>query len=439
MNNVYVCKFGGSSLSDANQFKKVKDIIKRDERRRFIVPSAPGKRFDKDRKVTDLLYLVSGLAHEDENFDSQLDRVENRFKEIAENLNLVIDLEAEFKKIKEDILNGASEAYIVSRGEYLSGRLLSEYLGFEFIDPTELIMISRSTGLTRWDETRDMINNRLKNVNNAVIPGFYGINIKGDLITYTRGGSDVSAAVIARGLNADLYENWTDVNGVRMVDPRISPDSKKIEIITYHELRELAYMGASVIHQEAMIPCMNAGIPIAIKNTNDPMDPGTKIVDKGRIEAEDIVLAGISGKEGFLAINIEKMLLNQERGILSNLLAIFNRYEVAIEHIPTGIDSITVVVSHSQIETKLERIIRDIQVQLNPDSISIFNNLAIIAVVGRNMFNSSSISSKIFTALGKKNINVKLISQGISQISILVGVDNSDLNESIRSIYDAFK
>ena len=439
MKDVILCKFGGSSLSDANQFKKVKNIIEKDERRKFIVVSAPGKRsyIPGDKKVTDLLYLVSDLAHHNENFDEQLNRVYYRFKEIVDDLNLQIDLDEEFRLIKSDILNNGSEAEIISRGEYLSGKILAEFLGYEFVDPKELIVISRSLGTTRWSETREKISNRLKNVERAVIPGFYGINIKGDISTFSRGGSDVTGAVIARGLNAILYENWTDVDGFRMADPRVIPEAKKIDVISYNELRELSYMGASVLHEEAMIPCMRGGITIEIKNTNFPDLKGTKITDINKSENIDTVLSGISGKKGFVAINVEKMLLNLERGILADLISIFDRYNVSIEHIPTGIDSITVVCEYKDVEKYLERIIRDIQLQLNPDNVSIYKDISLLAVVGRNIFSEPGILAKIFKALEERDINVRLISQGISQISVVF--ESKDLEESIKAIYRAFE
>lgn len=439
MKDSIVCKFGGSSLADSNQFRKVKKIIEMDDRRKFVVPSAPGKRNPDDTKITDLLYLCSTTAEQKMSFDSILNIIKNRYVEIARDLKIYIDLDYEFDLIRENLIHGASAAYAASRGEYLSGKLLSKYLGYEFVDPVDLIVISRTTGSTRWEETKDKIARRLKSVEKAVIPGFYGTNIKGEIATYSRGGSDVTGAVIARGIGAVLYENWTDVDGFKMVDPRILQESHKIEYITYNELRELAYMGASVLHEETMIPCMKADIPINIRNTNAPEEKGTMILDKSKMPDSNMLITGISGKKGFVAICIEKILMNQERGVIATILSIFERYGIAIDHLPTGIDNLTIVVSKEQIDTKLQRVVRDLQVQLNADQITVHTDMAVIAVVGHNMAYKPGISARIFKALGENGINVKLISQGILEISILIGIAEEDLERGVEAIYREFK
>lgn len=438
MNRTVVVKFGGSSLADADQFRKVKAIIEADPARRYVIPSAPGKRSDEDNKITDLLYLCQQTASHNMPFNEILGLIEDRYQEIAKDLGLTIDLNEEFYRIKKDLQDGASAAYAASRGEYLNGKMLAEYLGYDFVDAADIIVISRSGGQTHWKETQINIRQKLMNHERAVIPGFYGKTVKGDIITYSRGGSDVTASVIAQGIGASLYENWTDVSGMLMADPRIVPDAKTIHTLTYSELRELTYMGASVLHDEAVFPAMKAKIPINIKNTNRPEDPGTLIVDDSQLDPQTANITGVSGKAGFTIIQIEQMLMNSQRGVFNRLLSIFEFNEISIEHIPSGIDSISVVVNEAEFEPKESRIMREIQAQMNPDRVSIENNLAIIAVVGTGMAKNVGTSKTVFTALAEAGINIRMITQGASEISIFVGVNTEDLHEGIRAIYDAF-
>ncbi len=438
MKDIIVAKFGGSSLADGNQFKKVKAIVESDDRRRFIVPSAPGKRHKDDQKITDLLYLCKQTADHRMPFNEILGIIQDRYQEIAYDIGVDIDYTEDFIEIKRQLQKGATHAYAASRGEYLNGKLLARYLGYEFIDPYDLIVISRGTGRVRWEDTKALMEERLKGVEKAVIPGFYGRTRNDELITFSRGGSDVTGAVVAKGVGASLYENWTDVSGFLVVDPRIVENPETIEKITYRELRELAYMGASVIHEEAMFPAMQAMIPIHIRNTNDPDARGTLILDENLIEKRNNAITGISGKRGFTAINVDKMLMNSDQGFLSRLLNIFEKYDVSIEHVPSGIDNVSVIVNDREIEPIIEKITQDIQNQLEPDKLTIHSNMAIIVVVGEAMAYQVGVASETFQALAKADINIRMITQGSSEISILVGVESDALEKGIKVIYEAF-
>lgn len=438
MRNTIVCKFGGSSLANAEQFRKVKAIVESDERRRIVVCSAPGKRGENDAKITDLFYLCRQTAEQNLPFQEILRIIHYRYDEIREDLGLKLDLKAEFQEIEERLKNGASADYAASRGEYLTAKLLAEYLGYEFVDAKDFIVISRSNGGTRVKDTNARLVERFKDVDRAVIPGFYGVNVNGEIMTYSRGGSDVTGAVLAQGLGAELYENWTDVDGFRMVDPRLVPDAMKIECITYGEMRELAYMGAKVLHEEAMIPCMRADIPIHIKNTNHPDEPGTRIVEPSK-STHNHDITGITGKKGFVAINIEKLLMNQQKGFIARVVSIFERHGISIEMVPSGIDNITIIVETGQIESKLHRIMKEIQSSIHPDKLVAYSNMAILAVVGEGMVGNIGVGKKIFSALADANLNVRMISQGVSEISVFIGIDEDQLERGVLSIYEAFR
>lgn len=437
MKDIIVAKFGGSSLADSTQFIKVRDIVKSDIRRRYVIPSAPGKRNSKDHKITDLLYMCYQLASHDLNFDEVYTIIEKRYKDICDELNLSLQIDKALNEIKDKIKNGASRDYSASRGEYLNAIILSNYLGFEFIDAAELIVFDKKSNFDS-ETTEEKVKSRLSEVSYGVIPGFYGAKENGEIVTFSRGGSDITGSIITSGVDGELYENWTDVSGFLMADPRIVKNPKPIEIITYKELRELSYMGAPVLHEEAIFPVKKAGIPINIKNTNFPEDPGTMIVnDHTPISSGNIT--GISGKKDFTVISIEKTLLNSETGILRKLISVFETNDISIEHVPTGIDSISVVVSNSELNSKMNKVIEEIRIYCNPDSISCYPNMALIAVVGRGMIKAKGVSAKVFSALGNSGVNVRMITQGSSELNIIIGIENDDFDKAMTAIYEVFE
>lgn len=437
MDNIIVAKFGGSSLANAEQFRKVKDIVLSDEKRRYVVPSAPGKRHNKDFKITDLFYLCHAHMEHRISFDDVFKVIEERYKEIVRELELTLDIDKYLKEIKETISEGASADYSASRGEYLNGLILADFLKYEFVDAAELIIFDKY-GCFDSENTKKAIKSKLSNVDRAVIPGFYGAMENGHIRTFSRGGSDITGAIIARDTEATLYENWTDVSGFLMADPRIVDNPKPIEKITYKELRELAYMGATVLHEEAVFPAREGGIPINIKNTNCPQDKGTLIVDD--IDREEIIgnITGIAGKKDFTVIAIEKTYMNAEIGFGRRLLSILESYGVSFEHMPSGIDTICLIIQDSELDHKLDKILDEIKRQCNPDSINVISNTALIATVGRGMARTVGTSQKIFTALAESNINVRMIDQGSSEINIIIGVETKDFEKAIRAIYNAF-
>ena len=434
--NLKVTKFGGSSLADANQFKKVKDIIMADEARKFVVPSAPGKRDKKDVKITDLLYLCQAHVETGISLDDVFKHVVDRYVGIVNDLGLTFDIQKHLDIVKKDLENGASKDYAASRGEYLNGLILSNYLGYEFVDAKDVMIFNEDGSLDRA-ETDKAIRNRLKNVERAVIPGFYGANKEGEIVTFSRGGSDVTGALVAAGVDADLYENWTDVSGFLMADPRIVDSPKAIEKITYRELRELAYMGASVLHEDAVFPVRQAGIPINIKNTNRPEDAGTLIVKES--EKEDIkTITGVAGKKDFTVISVEKAMMNSELGFCRKILSILEMYGVSFENMPSGIDTVSLVIEDSQLKGKGEKIVEEIKKQCNPDFIEIHPHMAVIATVGKGMASAPGIAAKLFNALSKEDRNIKMIDQGSSEMNILVGIDTDDFEKAVNLIYNAF-
>ncbi len=437
MKNVIVAKFGGSSLADKDQFVKVKNIVKSDTNRRYIVPSAPGKRHSKDHKITDLLYMCYQLASHGLNFDEVYMIIEERFNGICKGLKLDLDINKVLREIKDNIKEGASRDYCGSRGEYLNGLILSDYLGFEFIDAKDLIIFDKKGQFDR-DTTEKSVKEKLEKVSYGVIPGFYGAKENGEIITFSRGGSDVTGSIIAHGVNSKLYENWTDVSGFLMADPRIVKNPKPIETITYKELRELSYMGAPVLHEEAIFPVKKSGIPINIKNTNSPKDPGTMIVDDfAPVSSGNIT--GIAGKKDFTVITIEKTLMNSEKGFLRKVISVFETNNVSIEHIPSGIDSVSVIVANTELNGKMEKIKEEIRIYCNPDTIINHSHMALIAVVGRGMIRTKGISAKVFTALGNGGINIRMITQGSSELNIIIGVENEDFELAMTAIYKAFE
>lgn len=431
-----VVKFGGSSLASAEQFRKAGDIIRSDAARRFVVPSAPGKRFDGDIKVTDMLYRCYDAAEKGEDFDGLLSDIKNRYYEIINGLNLTLSLEDEFQVIRESFQNKAGSEYAASRGEYLNGIIMAHYLDYEFIDSAEVIFFDEN-GNFEADLTDQKLSERLKHAENAVIPGFYGAMHDGKVKTFSRGGSDVTGSIVARAIGADIYENWTDVSGFLITDPHIIENPEVIETITYRELRELSYMGATVLHEDAIFPVRKAGIPINIRNTNAPQDKGTMIVES-TCRRPKYTITGIAGKKGFAAVNIEKDMMNSEVGFGRKVLQVFEENGLSFEHIPSGIDTMTVFIHQTEFEEKEQKVLAGIHRAVAPDYIDLESNLALIAIVGRGMRATRGTAGRIFSALAHANINVKMIDQGSSELNIIVGVRNEDFEAAIQAIYDIF-
>ena len=431
-----VVKFGGSSLASAEQFNKVKSIITADPHRRYVIPSAPGKRFSDDTKVTDMLYDCYDTAVNGKNFEEKLDKIHARYQEIIDGLHLNLSLDEEFEKIFEYFQNGAGVNYAASRGEYLNGIIMAHYLGFDFIDAAEVIFFDEN-GEFDSEKTNNILSMRLEKTEHAVIPGFYGAMPNGTIKTFSRGGSDITGSIVARAVKADLYENWTDVSGFLVTDPRIVENPEPIEIITYRELRELAYMGASVLHDEAIFPVRREGIPINIKNTNDPSAPGTLIVES-TCKKPKYTITGIAGKKGFASVNLEKDRMNTEIGFGRRVLSVFEENGLSFEHIPSGIDTMSVFVQQSDFEEKEQKILAGLHRNVDPDFLEIHSNIALIAVVGRGMKSTEGTDGKLFTALAKEDINIRMIDQGSSELNIIIGVNEKDFEKAIKAIYHAF-
>lgn len=432
-----VVKFGGSSLASAEQFRKSADIIKSEASRRFVVPSAPGKRFPKDTKVTDLLLSCYDRAAAGEDFSREFADIVSRYDDIINGLGLATDLSAEFSAIKQRLSEGTTRDYIASRGEYLNALILSEYIGYDFLDAAEVIFFDADG---RFDASRTdrIMSERLAGAKNAVIPGFYGSMPDGSIKTFSRGGSDITGAIVARAVMADIYENWTDVSGFLMCDPRIVENPHPIKIITYRELRELSYMGATVLHEESIFPVKLAGIPINIRNTNRPSDIGTMIVTSTDKYRTDDIITGIAGKKGFSVIRIEKDMMNQETGFGMKVLKVFSDLGVSFEHLPSGIDTMCVIINRDDISGREREILSSISRAVNPDNIDYEPSLALIAVVGRNMAGMPGTAARIFTSLAREGINIRMIDQGSSELNIIIGVDESAFEHAIRTIYDEF-
>lgn len=437
-----VAKFGGTSLASAPQIRKMQAIVQSDAGRRFVVPSAPGKREPKDTKITDLLYLCHDLASKGLKFDDAWDPICERFKQIATELGLSLDLNPILQEaegvIREHGRAGLTADYAASRGEAINGRIIAELLDCEYVDPTEIIFFNERGRLDE-EKTYAAIAERLTCVDRAVIPGFFGLGIDGNVKTFSRGGSDVTGAIIARGVNASVYENWTDVHGLLITDPRIVPGAFTIETVTYRELRELSYSGASVLHEEAVFPVRQANIPVNIRNTNDPEHPGTLIVSNNHPSAkQSYQITGIAGRKDFTIIQIEKAMMNSEIGFGKRVLGVLADFGVSFEHIPSGIDTLSVVIQDKALEGKLDDIIAAMKTAVKPDNIDIDSNLALIATVGRGMAKQTGTSAKLFGALGAAGVNVRMIDQGSSEMNIIVGTDVQDFEKAVRAIYAAF-
>ena len=431
-----VVKFGGSSLANAEQFQKVGDIIRSDESRRYVVPSAPGKRFSADTKVTDLLYTCYAKAEAGEDFTDVLTEIKGRFYEIIKGLNLDLSLEEEFRQIEADFKAHAGNEYAASRGEFLNGKVMAAYLGYEFIDSATVIRFDKN-GNFDADKTDKLLSKRLQKCERAVIPGFYGGMEDGTVKTFSRGGSDVTGSLVAKAIHADIYENWTDVSGFLVTDPRIVDNPAVIETITYRELRELSYMGATVLHEDAIFPVRKEGIPINIRNTNRPEDKGTFIVES-TCRKPKYVITGIAGKKGFCSINIEKSMMNSEIGFGRKILQVFEDQGISFEHVPSGIDTMTVYVHQDEFEEKEQQVIAGIHRAVQPDFVEMESDLALIAVVGRGMKSQRGTAGRVFSALAHAHVNVKMIDQGSSELNIIIGVENRDFETAVKAIYDIF-
>ena len=435
-----VVKFGGSSLASAEQFQKVGAIIRKDETRRYVVPSAPGKRSSSDTKVTDMLYSCYRQAILDDDMEEDfldiLKRIKERYDGIIKGLKLDLSLDEEFRTIRENFSKKIGRDYAASRGEYLNGIIMAAYLGFEFIDAAEVIFFDEE-GNFDAAKTDRILSERLENVERAVIPGFYGSMPNGKVKTFSRGGSDITGSIVAKAVHADMYENWTDVSGFLISDPRVINNPKAIDVITYRELRELSYMGATVLHEDAIFPVRKEGIPIHIRNTNAPEDKGTLIVE-ATCQKPRFTITGIAGKKDFASITVEKAMMNTEVGFCKRVLEVFAENDISIEHMPSGIDTMTIFVHQDEFQEKEQKVIAGIHRAVEPDFIELESDLALIAVVGRGMKATRGTSGRIFSALAHANVNVKMIDQGSSELNIIIGVRNHDFESAIQAIYDIF-
>ncbi len=431
-----VAKFGGSSLADANQFRKAGDIVRADSSRLFVVPSAPGKRFPKDTKVTDMLLALYKSAAEGEDFDELLAAIKARYDEIITGLQLDISLDDEFAEIRRAMKEEPYEDYAASRGEYLNGRIMAAYLDFPFIDPYEAIFFNEEGTLNSY-KTEKVLSKLLAEAGHAVIPGFYGQGKDGRIKTFSRGGSDITGSIVASAAKVDTYENWTDVSGFLVADPRVVKDPVTIHTITYRELRELSYMGAAVLHEDAIFPVRSKGIPINIRNTNKPEDEGTWIVES-TAKKPKFTITGVAGKKGFCAVLISKAMMNSEIGFGRKVLEAFEENHISFEHMPSGIDTMTIVVHETEFMDKEQRVVSAIHRMSQPDSVEIESDLALIAVVGRAMRSMRGTAARIFSALAHAHVNIRMIDQGSSELNIIIGVENKDFETAIRAIYDIF-
>ncbi len=429
-------KFGGSSLASAEQFVKVRDIIIAEKERRYVVPSAPGKRFSADTKVTDMLYACYEKASRGESIEEIFGQIRERYDSIIEGLGLTMSLEKDYKEIEVALIHKAGRDYAASRGEYLNGKILANYLGFDFIDAADVIFF-REDGSFDSDRTNEVLSAELQRHEYAVVPGFYGSMPNDTIKTFSRGGSDITGSIVARASSSVLYENWTDVSGFLMADPRIVADPKPIETITYRELRELSYMGATVLHEDAIFPVRIAGIPINIRNTNKPTDPGTMIVSHCPPDGKGVI-TGIAGKKGFSVITIEKDMMNQERGFGRRVLQVLESCGICFEHLPSGIDTMSVIINTAELAPVRDLVISNISAAVEPDAISVEDGLALIAVVGRNMVSATGTAARVCHAVARAEINIRMIDQGSDEINIILGVNEDDFEGAIRAIYARF-
>ena len=433
-----VTKFGGSSLANDEQFRKVRSILELEPARKYLVPSAPGKRFSGDEKVTDLLYECYHLVSEGKPVAGTFSKIRERYLSIARMLHLQVDIESALDEVEKGIAGGRSRDWCASRGEYLCGMLMADYLGWRFVDAACGIRF-RDDGSLDDEKTQELLSGLLADGEPSVVPGFYGAREDGEVVTFSRGGSDITGALVARAVGADAYENWTDVSGFLMADPRIIENPAEISSITYKELRELSHMGASVLHEDAMFPVHRAGIPTNIRNTNKPYHPGTMISRNAPNELSVPTITGIAGHQGYSVIYVEKNMMNSEVGFGRKVLSVLEEYGISFEHLPTGIDSMCVVVKSELLEPYQKEIVARLE-QLVGDSgsVSISDHLSIIATVGRGMVHNCGTAARLFSAMSRARINVRMIDQGSSELSIIVGVNDSDFEATIHAIYHEF-
>jgi aspartate kinase len=435
-----VCKFGGTSVADAAQLLRVKAIVEADPGRRWVVPSAPGKRSGSDQKVTDLLYLCHEHAKRGVAFGEVFGLIAARYREIVVELGLTLPIGEILDEIRGRIAEGAGADYCASRGEFVNGHIVAALLGYEFVDPAEIVLFD-ARGAFLPEETNKAVAARLAKHERSVVSGFYGSKPDGTVKTFSRGGSDITGAIVARGVGADIYENWTDVSGLLMADPRVVDRPRKIATITYRELRELAYMGATVLHDEAIFPVRQSGIPVNIRNTNDPDDPGTMIV-RGNGEGASLPITGeitgVAGRKGFSIIAIEKTLMNAEIGFGRRILTVLETNGVSFEHMPSGIDTVSLVIATSELQGRSDKVVSEIALHCSPDSIEVEHGLALIATVGRGMMHIPGMAARVMSALAEAGVNIRMIDQGSGELNIIVGVREADFEKAVRAIYSAF-
>lgn len=434
---IKVAKYGGSSVADAIQFAKLKKIVEADSDRKYIVVSAPGKRFSEDSKITDLLYLCKTHIDHNIGYEQIFQVVADRFRAVELNLGIDVGLWKEFEEIDNNLKNGATEDYIASRGEYLTALVAAAFLGYDFVDTAGLICFDER-GKLLDEESNRRLREELKRHERAVIPGFYGTMPDGSIKTFSRGGSDITGSLVARAVEADVYENWTDVSGFMVADPRIVDQPLQIDTISYKELRELSYMGASVLHEDAIYPVRASDIPINIRNTNEPDHPGTTIIADITNRSSDKIITGIAGSKDFLVIAIYKNMMSAEVGFIRRCLSILEDYGIPVEHLPSGIDTISLVLSKRKTNGKIADIVEEMKRKLNPDSVEVYEDMALVATVGQGMSRRRGVSATLFGALYHAGVNIRMIDQGSSEMNIIVGVQNADFETAIRAIYNAF-
>ena len=434
---IKVAKFGGSSVADAIQINKIKDIINEDDDIRYVVVSAPGKRFSEDTKVTDLLYLCRTHIEHKLAYEQIFQVICDRYLSMESSLGVDVDMKEELEQIRRNINAETSVDYIASRGEYLNAKLIAAYLGFEFVDAARVVKFS-DKGKFMEERTNEEIEKVLSSCGKAVIPGFYGSRIDGSIKTFSRGGSDITGALVARAVKADVYENWTDVSGFLVADPRIVDNPKPISRISYRELRELAYMGASVLHEDAIYPAKVANIPINIRNTNRPQDPGTMITSEPAKLNDGQIISGIAGSKDFTSITVYNSHMIGQKGFIRKMAGILEDHDVTIEHIPSGIETVSVVLNNKIVEGKMEEILEEFERQLKPEALDVVTDMALIGTVGAGMAMRKGTSARLFTALANADVNIRMIDQGSSEMNIIVGVANKDFEKAIKAIYQAF-
>ena len=433
-----VVKFGGSSMADAGQYRKIRDILLADPERRVVVVSAAGKRFKNDHKITDLLYLCHAHTQYGVDCSGIFDMIASRYTEIRDELGIKLDLETEFAALKQRIdAKEVTADELASRGEYFSARLMAAYLGFQFIDAADWIRFNFD-GTVDQETSYEALQGLVRGMG-AVIPGFYGLMPDGHIRTFSRGGSDITGALAAAALDADVYENWTDVSGILMADPRIVEDPQTISEVTYDELRELSYSGAQVLHEDAIFPVREKNIPLNIRNTNAPNGPGTMIQERfdGDHDPHRFI-TGITGKKDFTVISLSKRGMSNQVGVLRRVLTVLERHNISVDYVPNGIDNVSVVLPTESVAPSLYTILGEIQKEVEPDTLDVHDQIAVVAAVGRKMAFRPGISGKIFAALGEAGINIRMINQGPDELNIIFGVDNRDFNAAIRVLYNSF-